>query len=128
MFHQGQCCVPRVVQGDPAQASTLEKPAELIGVLLRVHRFTEDVGHDILATRIRGSGVRRLLRLCLRSTLSASTKASSSGSVRKPFRDIGSSIRTWYSTSTRDWLTVSVLPGKSMSAQRRPRTSPRRSP
>lgn len=43
-------------------------------------------------------------------------------------RDFGGSIRTLYLTSTRAWLTVSVLAFRSMSDQRRPSTSPRRRP
>ena len=64
----------------------------------------------------------------LRSAVSAETSSSSSGSVRLPLWDFGSSMRTRYSTRTRAWLTVRVLARRSMSDQRRPRTSPRRSP
>src|SRR5215472_17300089 len=61
----------------------------------------------------------------LRKVASAATSSPSSGRVRLPLRDLGSSMRTWYSTSTRVWLTVSVLARRSMSDQRRPSTSPR---
>lgn len=107
----------RIVPGDPAQASPLEQSAELVGVPVGVNRYAQHVHNEVLAAPVAVEyvepGLIRRIRLRALAELErvpsrqGGDERVSSGRVRLPLRDFGSSIQALYSTSTLDWLTVS---------------------
>ena len=113
----------RVILRSPVRLSN--RPNSF-GVPLRANWRAQLVGDDVLAAGvpveqgepglIRRTRVRALLQL----ELAQRRERVIGGSVGLLLRDVGSSIRTFYSTSTRAWFTVRVLAFRSISDQRRP--------